>query len=68
MGVSQHATQSMETVAKAAASAAASLPLASSSSSLPAPCLWYQLYILKDRQLTAKMVERAEKAGYKVGR
>lgn len=27
--------------------------------------LWFQVYLLKDRELTASMVHRAEKAGYK---
>jgi len=28
--------------------------------------LWFQLYILRDRQATAKLIERAQVAGYKV--
>ncbi|CAM9194784.1 unnamed protein product, partial [Heterosigma akashiwo] len=49
MGVSQHATLRLEDVAAAA----------------PAGRRWYQAYILKDRELTAAIVQRAERAGYK---
>ena len=31
----------------------------------PTGHLWFQLYILKDREMTARLVRRAEKAGYK---
>lgn len=48
MGVSQHATVSMEDIADAA----------------PGAPLWFQLYILKDRALTVDIVRRAEAAGY----
>ncbi|UJR11252.1 hypothetical protein I4U23_015434 [Adineta vaga] len=27
--------------------------------------LWYQLYVFKDRQITQKLIERAERSGYK---
>lgn len=42
MGVSQHATVSMEDIADAA----------------PGAPLWFQLYILKDRALTVDIVRR----------
>ncbi|CAM9699743.1 unnamed protein product [Scytosiphon promiscuus] len=48
MGVSQHATVSLEEVAAAA----------------PRCARWFQLYILKDRELTANILRRSEKAGY----
>ncbi|CAM9541877.1 unnamed protein product [Pylaiella littoralis] len=48
MGVSQHATVSLEDVAAAA----------------PRCARWFQLYILKDRVLTADILRRAERAGY----
>ena len=71
MGVSQHATKSMEEIALAAASAPSTSPSSSPShpaspSLLPSPPpLWYQLYILHDRSLTVALVRRAEAAGYK---
>uniref|UniRef100_A0A7S2V2J3 FMN hydroxy acid dehydrogenase domain-containing protein n=1 Tax=Fibrocapsa japonica TaxID=94617 RepID=A0A7S2V2J3_9STRA len=49
MGVSQHATTSLEDVARAA----------------PHGCRWFQAYILKDRELTGSIIQRAVKAGYK---
>ncbi|CAN0053827.1 unnamed protein product [Ectocarpus sp. 12 AP-2014] len=48
MGVSQHATVSLEDVAAAA----------------PRCARWFQLYTLKDRELTADILRRSEKAGY----
>lgn len=42
MGVSQHATVSLEEVAAAA----------------PSCARWFQLYILKDRELTADILRR----------
>eukprot|EP00752_Nemacystus_decipiens_P006892 g6190.t2 len=48
MGVSQHATTSLEDVAAAA----------------PQCARWFQLYILKDRALTADLLRRSETAGY----
>ncbi|CAN0349997.1 unnamed protein product [Ascophyllum nodosum] len=48
MGVSQHANVSLEDIAAAA----------------PQCPRWFQLYILKDRELTADIVKRAEVAGY----
>lgn len=71
MGVSQHATKSMEEIALAAASAPSTYPSSNSfhsaSSSLlpPSSPLWYQLYILHDRSLTAALVRRAQAAGYR---
>ena len=47
-GLSQHATRSIEQVAEAA----------------PRTLKWYQAYILKDRNVTKKLVERALQAGY----
>lgn len=47
MGLSQHATRSLEQVRQAA----------------PAVNLWYQCYILKDRGLTARLLQRAVAAG-----
>lgn len=47
-GLSQHATKSIEEVSTAA----------------PATNLWYQAYILKDRELTLRLIDRAVKAGY----
>lgn len=48
MGLSQHSTMTLEDVAAAA----------------PKCPRWYQLYILKDRALTADIVRRAVAAGY----
>mmetsp|Transcript_14091 Transcript_14091/g.30612 ORF Transcript_14091/g.30612 Transcript_14091/m.30612 type:complete len:412 (-) Transcript_14091:34-1269(-) len=48
-GLSQHSTRSIEQVAKEA----------------PDTNLWYQAYILKDRDMTLKLVKRAKEAGYK---
>lgn len=48
-GLSQHATKSIEEVAQAA----------------PNTNLWYQAYILKDRSMTLRLVQRAQKCGYK---
>lgn len=48
-GLSQHATRSIEEVASEAGGAN----------------LWYQSYILKERDLTLRMVKRAVDAGYK---
>jgi len=48
-GLSQHSTQSIEQVSKLA----------------PNTNKWYQCYILKDRQVTIHLVQRAIKAGYK---
>lgn len=48
-GLSQHATRSIEHVAAAASNAN----------------IWYQAYILKDRELTLSLVKRAVKAGYR---
>ncbi|CAM9904260.1 unnamed protein product, partial [Phaeothamnion confervicola] len=48
MGVSQHATMSLEDVAAAA----------------PDGVRWFQLYLLKDRQLTVQILRRAEAARY----
>mmetsp|Transcript_21948 Transcript_21948/g.36302 ORF Transcript_21948/g.36302 Transcript_21948/m.36302 type:complete len:383 (-) Transcript_21948:1258-2406(-) len=47
-GLSQHATRSIEQVAGAA----------------PNANRWYQAYILKDRSVTLRLVQRAAKAGY----
>jgi isopentenyl diphosphate isomerase/L-lactate dehydrogenase-like FMN-dependent dehydrogenase len=47
-GLSQHATRSIEDVARAA----------------PGANMWYQAYILKDRAKTLQLVRRAVKAGY----
>jgi isopentenyl diphosphate isomerase/L-lactate dehydrogenase-like FMN-dependent dehydrogenase len=47
-GLSQHATRSLEDVARAA----------------PGANMWYQAYILKDRAKTLQLVRRAVKAGY----
>jgi isopentenyl diphosphate isomerase/L-lactate dehydrogenase-like FMN-dependent dehydrogenase len=49
MGVSQHSTTALEEVAAAG----------------PETPRWYQLYLLKDKQLTRSLVERAESAGYR---
>lgn len=49
-GLSQHATRSIEQVANA---------------TLGKTNLWYQSYILKDRDMTLRLVKRAAKAGYK---
>lgn len=48
-GLSQHATRSIEDVARGA----------------PNTLRWYQAYIMKDRALTLRLVKRAVKAGYK---
>lgn len=48
-GLSQHATRSIEQVATVA----------------PQTNRWYQLYILKDRALTLKLLQRAVAAGYR---
>jgi isopentenyl diphosphate isomerase/L-lactate dehydrogenase-like FMN-dependent dehydrogenase len=48
-GLSQHATRSIEQVAEAA----------------PDTNKWFQSYILKDREMTLRLVRRAVKAGYK---
>jgi isopentenyl diphosphate isomerase/L-lactate dehydrogenase-like FMN-dependent dehydrogenase len=50
-GLSQHATRSIEQVANACS------PQESN--------LWYQSYILKDREMTLRLVRRAANAGYK---
>eukprot|EP00593_Proboscia_inermis_P015615 CAMPEP_0171298840 /NCGR_PEP_ID=MMETSP0816-20121228/7628_1 /TAXON_ID=420281 /ORGANISM="Proboscia inermis, Strain CCAP1064/1" /LENGTH=406 /DNA_ID=CAMNT_0011774175 /DNA_START=125 /DNA_END=1345 /DNA_ORIENTATION=+ len=47
-GLSQHATCSIEEVARVA----------------PGTCRWFQCYILKERSVTASLVRRAVKAGY----
>jgi isopentenyl diphosphate isomerase/L-lactate dehydrogenase-like FMN-dependent dehydrogenase len=47
-GLSQHATRSIEEVARAA----------------PNANRWYQAYILKDRSVTLRLVQRAVNAGY----
>lgn len=47
-GLSQHSTRSIEQVAEGA----------------PATNRWYQSYILKDRNMTLRLVKRAVKAGY----
>lgn len=47
--LSQHATRSIEQVREAA----------------PNTNLWYQCYILKDRSLTARLLHRAVRAGYR---
>eukprot|EP00624_Nannochloropsis_granulata_P003169 evm.model.NODE_26057_length_11747_cov_33.186600.1 len=71
MGVSQHATKSMEEIALAAASASSTYPSSTSSHPAspsllpPSSPLWYQLYILHDRSLTVTLVRRAQAAGYK---
>lgn len=49
-GVSQHSTRTIEDVARGAEGGTD---------------LWYQSYILKDRELTLRLVKRAKKAGYK---
>lgn len=59
MGVSQHATKAMEDVAAAARDC---LPVKGTPLPPPSP-LWYQLYILKDRELTLALLRRAEQAG-----
>jgi (S)-2-hydroxy-acid oxidase len=48
-GLSQHSTRSIEEVAAAA----------------PNTNKWYQVYILKDRELTCRLVQRAIQAGYR---
>lgn len=48
-GLSQHATRSIEQVAEATQGNSN---------------LWYQSYILKDRDMTLRLVRRAAKAGY----
>ena len=52
-GLSQHATRSIEEVADACAAAPGNANL------------WYQSYILKDRQMTLRLIRRAANAGYK---
>jgi (S)-2-hydroxy-acid oxidase len=52
-GLSQHATRSIEVVADAARGIHDEANL------------WYQSYILKDRDLTLRLVRRAVDAGYK---
>ena len=37
----------------------------SQSSAAPLPHLWYQLYVYRDRSITADLIHRAEAAGYK---
>lgn len=59
MGVSQHATKTMEDVAAAARDCP---PMKGTPLPPPSP-LWYQLYILKDRELTLNLLRRAERAG-----
>lgn len=49
-GLSQHATRSIEQVAEATQGNAN---------------LWYQSYILKDREMTLRLARRAAKAGYR---
>lgn len=51
-GLSQHATRSIEQVKDAVTNDATGTNL------------WYQCYILKDRQLTARLLERAVQNGY----
>jgi isopentenyl diphosphate isomerase/L-lactate dehydrogenase-like FMN-dependent dehydrogenase len=48
-GLSQHSTQSIEHVSKLA----------------PNTNKWYQCYILKDRQVTIQLIQRAIKSGYR---
>jgi (S)-2-hydroxy-acid oxidase len=48
LGLSQHSTRSIEQVASAA----------------PHTCKWYQAYILKDRDKTLRIIQRAVDAGY----
>ena len=48
-GLSQHSTRSIEQVASAA----------------PDTNKWYQCYILKDRDLTLRLVKRSVNAGYR---
>ena len=55
-GLSQHATRSIEQVADACADNAKEGGTSN---------LWYQSYILKDREMTLRLVRRAAKAGYK---
>jgi (S)-2-hydroxy-acid oxidase len=62
-GHSQHATKSIEQVARAVVTAAAGSDDSSSSSSLHSSSRWYQAYILKDRHLTIRLIQRAKKAG-----
>jgi len=54
MGYSQHSTKTIEDVARAA----------KASPNYHPSLLWYQLYILKDRRLTAQLIKRAESAGF----
>lgn len=54
MGYSQHSNRTIEEVAEAA----------KSSPNYHPSLLWYQLYILKDRWLTADLMRRAETAGF----
>ena len=73
--LSSLSTTSLEDVAAAAQQAASASPPAftqpiepSHSFSTPPPShpsLWYQLYVYKDRSITAELVQRAEAAGYK---
>lgn len=56
-GLSQHSTRSIEEVAAATKTAAAD-------DSNMTICNWYQAYILKDRALTLRLIQRAANAGY----
>ena len=64
-GHSQHATRSIEQVARAVATtpAAAGERRGSNSENSSSSSRWYQAYILKDRDLTIRLIQRAKKAG-----
>jgi (S)-2-hydroxy-acid oxidase len=66
-GHSQHATRSIEQVARAVATTAAAAGERrgsnSENSSSSSSSRWYQAYILKDRDLTIRLIQRAKKAG-----
>ena len=57
-GLSQHATRTMEQVAKAAKMSNSTTPITTQTT------LWYQAYILQDRRVTERLIERAVAAGY----
>mmetsp|Transcript_13274 Transcript_13274/g.36639 ORF Transcript_13274/g.36639 Transcript_13274/m.36639 type:complete len:422 (-) Transcript_13274:27-1292(-) len=64
-GISQHSTQTIEDIAEAATEAAAAAAAARSANdpNRNPPMLWYQSYLLKQRQVSRDLVQRARAAG-----
>ena len=64
MSLSQHATCTIEEISMAYDTTEVDVVLQNNNSTDQGRLLWYQCYILKDRNITKSLIKRAERMGY----